>query len=218
MLRLTEMVKIVLAGMVILILSFNTLSAQQNDPFIRTFSAQNVQERGVVLNWSSRYNDTTAFYIVERSLDGQNFEKLGEVTSINTQTSFKFIDRKPYSEVSYYRLQVIDYDGNAYTSNLVSLYIPSQGKPALVLYPMPVGNANTLNLNFQGIQKNTKAIITITDHFGRQVLSKEIDVNSLNSHNEIELNGLLSPGNYQMTVLGHSGQSFKIGKLLQIVK
>lgn len=218
MLSFREFAKGIFSGLVVLMITLNVLSAQDNNPYIRNLTIQHVKDRGAIISWASKYNDTTSFFIVERSIDGQNFEKLGEVASVNTQTSFKFIDRKPYTDVSYYRIQVVDYDGKTFTSSLVSLYIPVHGNPELVLYPMPVGNSNTLNLNFQGVEKDFKALVLITDHFGREVLSKEIQIDSFNSISAVDLNGILSAGNYQMTVLGHSGQNFKIGKLLQIVQ
>jgi hypothetical protein len=184
---------------------------------VRSFKAQYLPDRGMELTWSTKFNDTTAYTSIERSIDGLHFEKIGEVLINNTKTNYRFIDRSPVKDVSYYRLEVTDYDGNSFHSALISTYIPTYGKPELVLYPMPVGNAQTLNLNFQGVEKNFKAQVTITDQTGRQVLNQEMNINALQTQSELNLNGLLPPGNYQITVLAHSGQSFKIGKLLQII-
>ncbi len=218
MLSSAKTVKGNILGILILFLAVISVSAQDVNSYIKNLSAVNIPDRGVQISWNTKYNDTTSFFVVERSIDGENFERIGEVSSVNTKTFFKFIDRKPYADVSYYRLKVVDYDGKTFITSLTSTFIPSQGKPELVLYPMPVGNANSLNLNFQGVEKDCKATVTITDQFGRQVLSRELNVNSLQARNSLELNGDLPAGNYQMTVMGHSGQSFKIGKLLQIVK
>lgn len=217
MLSCEKTVKGGIIGVLLFFLTVISVSAQDNISYVKNFSGHNVPNRGVVLSWNTKYNDTTAYFIVERSTDGENFEKLGEVSSVNTQTVFKFIDRKPYADVSYYRLQVVDYDGRRFTSALTSTYIPTGRKPELVLYPMPVGNANSLNLNFKGIEKEFKAMVTITDQFGRQVLTQEIVVSSFNNQKTLDFKGELPAGNYQMTILGHSGESFRIGKLLQIV-
>lgn len=205
-------------ALLMLVLPLVKSSAQDAATYIKSLSARHLVNRGVQLSWSIKYNDTTAYFLIERSLDGQHFEELGEVSATNTETTFKFIDYKPYAEVSYYRIKVIDYDGNVYPSSLVSVYIAGSGKPELVLYPMPVGNSNSLNLDFRGIEKEFGALVTISDQFGRQVLSKEIKVSSMNAQSVLDLEGMLSAGNYQMTVLGHSGQQFKIGKLIQIVE
>lgn len=218
MLSYSKTIKGSLIGILILFLAVVAVSAQDNYAYIKNISTLNIPNRGVQLSWNVKYNDTTSYFVVERSLDGEKFEQLGKVSSVNTQTAYKYIDRNPYADVSYYRVQVIDYDGNQFTSSLTSTYIPTEGKPELVLYPMPVGNANSLNLNFKGIDKDFKAMVTITDQFGRQVLQKEIEIDSFHAQNTLDFNGGLPAGNYQMTVMGHSGQSFKIGKLLQIVQ
>jgi hypothetical protein len=185
---------------------------------IQSFEAVYIPERGVQLNWASKYNDTTDFYIVERSLDGLNFETLAEVQSANTRTNHKYIDRNPYKEVSYYRLKVVDYDGRTFVSNLISTYIRSLEKPELVLYPMPVGKSQTLSLRFQGIEQSCKALVQVTDHAGRKVISREVELGNFQNKSELSLNSELAPGNYQITVVGYAGASFKIGKLLQIVQ
>lgn len=208
----------IVIALAMLVLPFIKLAAQNADTYIKSLNAQYLADRGVQLSWTTKYNDTIAHFLIERSLDGQHFEEMDQVASVNTKTTFKFIDYKPYAEVSYYRIKVIDYDNNIYTSSLVSVYVTGSGKPELVLYPMPVGNANTLNLDFNGIEKEFTVLVTITDQFGRKVYVKEIEVNSLNGQSALDLNGTLSAGNYQMTVLAHSGQNFKIGKLLQIVQ
>lgn len=185
---------------------------------IQSFEAIHIPGRGVQISWGSQYNDTTAYFLIERSLDGLNFDFLAEVKVVNTKTTHKFIDRNPYKEVSYYRLKVIDYDGKSFESNLISVYIQSHGQPELVLYPMPVGNSETLSLSFQGLEQNCKAFVQITDHSGRKVISREVELNNFQNKSELTFDGELAPGNYQITVVGYGGASFKIGKLLQIVQ
>lgn len=208
-------------GMILFLLSASTLFAQDkaySANEIQSFEANYIPNRGVQLNWASKFNDTTAYFVVERSIDGMNFDVLAEVKANNTRTNHKYMDRNPIQEVSYYRLKVIDYDGNAFTSNVISTYIRSQGKPELVLYPMPVGNSETLSLRFQGLEHNCKALVQVTDHSGRRVISKEVELSNFQNISELNFEGELSPGNYQITVVGYAGASFKIGKLLQIVQ
>lgn len=208
-------------GMLLLLFVSSSLFAQEiinraNE--IQFFEAKHIPGRGIQLDWASKYNDTTAYFVVERSLDGMNFEILGEVKATNTRTNHKFIDRTPYRDVSYYRLQVIDYDGKVFVSNLISAYIPNQGQPELVLYPMPVGNNETLSLRFQGVEQTCKVYVQVTDQNGRKVLSREAEISSFQNISELKFEGELAPGSYQVTVVGHSGASFKIGKHLQIVR
>lgn len=208
-------------GMLMLLFVSSSLFAQETTYSaneIQFFEAKHMEGRGIQLDWASKYNDTTAYFVVERSLDGMNFEQIGEVKATNTRTNHKFIDRTPYKNVSYYRLQVIDYDGRRFISHLISAYIPNQGQPELVLYPMPVGNSETLSLRFQGVEQSCKVYVQVTDQNGRKVLSREAEISSFQNISELQLEGQLAPGNYQVTVVGHSGSSFKIGRHLQITR
>lgn len=220
MLSLKGIQKTGIAGLIIFFFSATSLYAQNkanNVNEIKSIEAAYLNGRGVQLKWTTKYNDTTDYFVVERSLDGINFESLTEASFSNTETDHKFIDRNPFKGVSYYRLQVIDYDGEAHFSKVVSIYIEGNGKPELVLYPMPVGNAETLNLSFLGVEQSFKAMVYVTDQTGRRIISKELQITSLQSASELDLNEKLSPGNYQLTIVAHTGLDFRIGRLLQIL-
>lgn len=221
MLSLNQIHKSGLAGLIILFLSATALYAQDqanNVNEIKSVEAIYLNGRGVQFSWTTKYNDTTDYYIVERSLDGITFEILAETSSSNTQTDHKFIDRNPFRGVSYYRLQVIDYDGEVHISKVVSLYIEGNRNPELVLYPMPVGNAEILNLSFLGVEQSFKAMVYVTDQTGRRVISQEMEISSLHTAAELDLQEKLSPGNYQLTIVAHTGLDFRVGKLLQIME
>lgn len=220
MLRLKEIQKVAMIGLIIFFYSITALYAQNkanNVNEIKSIEAVYLQGRGVQLSWTTKYNDTTDYFVVERSIDGINFESLSEASFSNTQTDHKFIDRNPYKGVSYYRLQVLDYDGEAHISKVVSTFIEGAGKPELVLYPMPVGNAATLNLSFLGVEQSFKAMVFVTDQTGRRVISKEVEISSIQTASELNLQEELSPGNYQLTIIAHTGLDFRIGKLIQIL-
>ncbi|WP_017731941.1 hypothetical protein [Nafulsella turpanensis] len=220
MLSFKEIQKTGIAALIAFIFSATALYAQNsalNVNEIKSIEATYLKGRGVQLSWATKFNDTTDYFIVERSLDGLTFEALTEASYSNTQTNHKFIDRNPYKGVSYYRLQVIDYNGEANISRVVSIYLEGSGKPELVLYPMPVGNAETLNLSFKGVEQSFKAMVYVTDQTGRRIISKEVEITSVHAASELDLQQKLSPGNYQLTIVAHTGLDFRIGKLLQII-
>lgn len=57
----------------------------------------------VSLDWEVSTSEITV-YEVQKSLDGINFTTIGTTSSINNETSFKYIDRNPYIKQSYYRI------------------------------------------------------------------------------------------------------------------
>jgi len=78
------------------------------------FNAQ-LQEEQVVLDWSTETEINNDYFVVERSLDGSNFERIGKVKgagSINTPQTYELIDPNPANGTNYYRLVQFDYNGS----------------------------------------------------------------------------------------------------------
>jgi hypothetical protein len=68
-----------------------------------------------VVNWSTSDEINNQGFEVLRSLDGQNFEKIGWVdatTQPSAVNAYQFVDRYPKNGFNYYRLKQLDYDGN----------------------------------------------------------------------------------------------------------
>jgi hypothetical protein len=87
---------------------------------------------------------------------GQTFEKIGFVKgngTTNVQKSYNFTDNAPLSggsslnsNLSYYRLRQVDFDGSSVTSNVISI-APKSPKGTLKVYPNPTSdNQITLEL------------------------------------------------------------------------
>ncbi len=65
------------------------------------------------LSWTTASEVNNSHFVIERSLDGDNFEKIGRVEGIghsNIQRDYKFEDNTPFSK-GYYRLVQYDLDG-----------------------------------------------------------------------------------------------------------
>lgn len=91
------------------------------------------------LTWGTETEDNTAYFNIERSRDGFNFEKIGQVNaqgqSIQT-AHYTFDDVNPFEGANYYRLELVDLDGTSTYSNIVLLSI-EQGDLAYNFYPNP---------------------------------------------------------------------------------
>jgi hypothetical protein len=71
-------------------------------------------ESGVKLNWSCHSETNNSHFIVERTLDGINYEFLTRVEGAGTSTQptmYEYIDVTAPAGTSYYRLRQVDYDG-----------------------------------------------------------------------------------------------------------
>lgn len=79
---------------------------------------------GSLLNWSTSIELNNQVFIVEKSLDGVDYQAIGEVESvgdINDENSYRFLDVGVNEKVSYYRLRQVDKDGTASLSQTILL-------------------------------------------------------------------------------------------------
>ena len=91
------------------------------------------------LYWTSNNEINVANYVVEKSMDGRSFSNLGNVIAINASSnSYSFTDINFITGVSYYRLKIMDRDGQFKYSNTIA--INNQVKNNLTIFPNPVSN------------------------------------------------------------------------------
>jgi hypothetical protein len=104
---------------------------------------------------------------VERSSDGVNWKRIGQVSAKNTAAErYVFTDDFPVTGLSYYRLRV-DRNGSAATSPVCSVYfdIPE----LIVVYPNPVNEVLSIR-----IQNETVSYIELIDLTGRMFESRAV--------------------------------------------
>ena len=74
-----------------------------------------ITDKKIALEWMVSSEVNVNKYAIERSSDGQTFENIGQVISSNladVQSNYGFADNSPMSGINYYRLVMIDKDGD----------------------------------------------------------------------------------------------------------
>jgi hypothetical protein len=104
-----------------------------------TFEAEKRGENAL-LTWTTANETNNSHFEVLKSLEGQTWEKIGEVIGAGTsyeQNSYTFTDTR-FQGLAYYKLRQVDYDGNFSYSPIRMLYssIGSVTSPSVV-YPNP---------------------------------------------------------------------------------
>lgn len=97
------------------------------------------RERENVLTWITASEKDNSHFEVEKSTDGQSFEKIGEVKGDGNSyktISYTFSDYQLQTAASYYRLKQVDFDGKFEYSNIIMInntFLKSE----IQLYPNP---------------------------------------------------------------------------------
>ncbi len=108
------------------------------------------------LIWSSENEENFSHYEIQRSKDGKEFSPIGRIKGIAGQFSgqnYQYLD-KLVGESNYYRLKMIDLDGQFEYSPIVQVDIDcDETIEEIFLYPNPVGFLqNELNVKLKTIE------------------------------------------------------------------
>lgn len=168
-----------------------------------TFSASK-QNTAVQLNWQTTGEQNSLLFEIERSSDGVNYSKLGEVlaggNTSNTR-NYSFQDAQPLA-VNFYRLRLVDVNGRTSYSKVVVVRFDS--KSGLLVFPNPVKNV----LNLQLTQPAGKINIQLFDASGRMVKNYELQSSGSTLSTSIDVSNLVR-GVYLLKL---NDQSMKIIK------
>jgi hypothetical protein len=139
-----------------------------------------LKDKKIGLNWTTANEKKVNKFDIERSIDGTNFIKIGELNAQNAAFNYLFFDEAPPQyKLLYYRLKMADLDGTTTFSKIISVDNLLINKDFKV-FPNPVSN--------ELIVENAKGkTIDIYDFLGRIIYTT---INFENK-NILELNELI---------------------------
>ncbi len=126
-----------------------------------------------LLEWKANISGNTVQFVIERSSDGRNFETIGNVAAASFEQQFSFYDVSPAAGINYYRLKMVENNGNISYSAVITL--ASELKDlAVSIRPNRISNG-IANLYIQS-GKAMQATINIVDASGKIVITKPVAI------------------------------------------
>jgi hypothetical protein len=147
---------------------------------LMSFSAES-KGKNNQLTWRTASEVNTSHFLIQRSKDGTQFVDMGQVKSINDRTkinAYSFTDQSPLNGNNYYRLKMVDRDGQFKYSN-VEVVNSSSLINSVKVYPNPTQSA--INTDFN-IAEDSEGDIEIYDAFGKQVSKQHTDFKKGKNH------------------------------------
>jgi hypothetical protein len=141
------------------------------------FDAQLTKSKTVDLNWATASETNNDYFTIEKSTDGILFEKVADVSGAGNSRSkiqYNTLDTEPYQGYFYYRLKQTDFDGKFVYSKLVAIDNSNSEATGFMVFPNP-SPEGIIHVNING-NGSAKALITITDVYGKTVYSKTIEL------------------------------------------
>jgi len=127
----------------------------------------------VQLQWATSSEVDMHHFEVERSTDGINFRRIGKILSkgdVNLRAEYTYLDILAEKGSNFYRLVIIDKDGNFTYSKIITIGV-EKGISLFVVYPNPFGKKVQVKFNSDGPDQATMRII---DNSGK-VISTQTD-------------------------------------------
>lgn len=157
-----------------------------------------IQESHNHLVWTTAKEINSDYYQIERSLDGQNFEKIAQLKAAGQSDESKTYQYDDLAELDVnrvlYRLRMVDQDGKFQLSNVIELEL--KGRQDFRIFPNPA--KDFIQFSFQ-IEDREKVEIQIFDLSGKEVLRKKITGNDNLQYFELDIQHL-PVGIYQISL------------------
>ncbi len=170
------------------------------------------QNKHCQLQWTTIEEQNTSHFVIEHSSDGRNFSSIGRIAamgSVATSHNYSFIDEHPEPGTNYYRLKMIDLDGQFTFSKILIVNSPVDEQIIVTAYPNPAHSNTTLSVIAPVAEPAT---YTLLDQTGRQLYS----INTLLSKgaNRIVIDmEQLTAGNYYLLLQGQ-----RMARSIKIIK
>ena len=156
----------------------------------------------VHLEWITASEENNDFFTIEKSTNLNDITEVSRVKGAGNslvQLTYTDIDENPFDGISYYRLKQTDYDGKfAYSEWVKVLVKKSVGEPMVKVYPNPSDGIN-INLEISDLQ-HVPLTIRLSDLSGKEIFSRELEVESTHEVMPLGQPQQLIPGTYAILI------------------
>jgi len=129
-------------------------------------------EQSVLLTWTAAIEENLNYYQLEKSTDALHFKTLAMVFTKEPQNDdYNFPDKHPVTGNNYYRLKMVDKDGQFIYSVTINVPFRQQYQAAVLVAPNPV--LADINVRMSGLS-NGNYRIQLYNSSGQSSLSKSV--------------------------------------------
>jgi len=152
------------------------------------FSGRCLETSDRILEWSTASENNSDFFAIEKSIDGVNWNLIGQVTASNYSNSLKnysYYDQSRENGTFFYRLKQYDFNGVYDLYNAIAVDCDAESNE-FYLYPNPANSFVYLEVptgykakNLSVLFYNVQGKLVQTNEFDNANMKKSIDVSGL---------------------------------------
>jgi hypothetical protein len=172
-----------------------------------SFNATYVRN-AVNLHWNINAVNYSNHFDIERSVDGINFEKVGDAKQISSSNEYSFEDNFKASVARnndlYYRLKQTDANNKSvYSKVLIVRSYNSKSVEAISVTPDP--SINDIEVNVQ-LKQGSYVVMKVTNKEGNEIMRKSVE--GADGDNKYALAGTskLQAGDYTLEIIVNSNE------------
>lgn len=146
------------------------------------FTGEHVATKGNAIQWTTLLETQNEFFLLERSFDGQHFDKIATIEANNLgnqQNHYEFLDTKYQKGDNYYRLIQQDVNGQQTMTEAIIIQVKGT-QPTVHIFPNPT--QGVVYVQFDEVLE-TNLEMELIDALGRVVQRQVIDVNTAQHFN-----------------------------------
>ena len=170
-------------------------------PVLVTSFTATLNNRKVVLDWTTSLEQNNKYFTIEKSTDGSNFGFFAQINGAgnsNSSTNYRHVDNAPANGLNYYRLSQTNFDGTKTYFGIKSINYKSQYSFSTGI--VNVSNGVTVNIFST---KSDNMNVQIVDVMGREVKKELFFVNA----GAINKNYTLSKGIYIIQITNSNNET-----------
>jgi hypothetical protein len=172
-----------------------------------SFNAE-YSSRSIGLHWNLATEKISGHFNVERSFDGEHFEKVGEVNAKAISfSSYSFIDYVKPSVARkndlYYRLQQVDGENSSFSKVLIVRMYNTHSVASISVTPDPT--INDIQVNVQ-LKESSFVVMKVINTDGDEIMKKTSKADEGENIFSLDGTSKLKPGNYKLEIIVNSNE------------
>ena len=132
---------------------------------------------GILLKWVTLSETNNSYFILDKSNDAYSWAPVAKINGTinsNSVNEYNYIDTEITSEIVFYRITQVDFDGTEKQYPPTYIDCKKSSKEELIIFPNPASNELNIILNSNSEYKNTNFLLVNT--LGETVFKTTIDI------------------------------------------
>lgn len=195
-------------------ISINTQAAGPLPITLGEFTGTITNNNSVYLEWKTYSESNSKQFEIERSMDGVNFERITIIAGAGNSTSIKYYnctdDNLPEKNKVYYRLKLVDIDGQYQYSKTLLLKFKAGRFYINSIYPQPA--SDVIHIDVTNVSATTNCTLSFINLNGSVVKRSAMVLNKGSSVINVNISSL-SKGVYIMKI--NNDETQVVGRLIK---